>query len=56
MCVESRRMVLVNLSAGQERRHRQRKDLWTQGVEMVGPMERVALTYMHYHLQNRQLG
>ena len=32
---------------------------WTcelRGVEMVGQMERVALTYMHYHLQNRKLG
>ena len=46
----------MNLSAGQGRRHRQRMDLWAQGVEMVGPMERVALTYMHYHLQNRKPG
>ena len=28
--IESRKMILMNISAGQQWRHRQRTDLWTQ--------------------------
>ena len=47
--MESRKMVLMKLSAGQEYRHRGRE--WT--VDMGGRggggrIERVALTYIHY--------
>ena len=48
--MESRKMVLMNLSAGKEWRRRKRLDLWTQhGKERVGRMEKVAPTYIHYH-------
>ena len=45
LCIymESRKMVLMNVFAGQEWRRRGRR---------VGQTERVAWTYIHYHLQN----
>ena len=46
--MESRKMVLMNLSARQQWRCRQRRDLSTQwGKERVGQIERVALKHMH---------
>ena len=43
--MESRKMVLMNLSAGKEWRRRKRMDLRTQqGKERVGQMEKVAPT------------
>ena len=43
--MESRKMILMNLFAGKEWRHRCKMDLWTQwGKERVGRMEKVAAT------------
>ena len=49
--MESRKMVLMNLSAGQQRRCRQRQQ--TCG-HRVGRTERVALKHVHYHMKNRE--
>ena len=52
--MESKKMVLMNLFAGQQRRQIQRTDLWTQwGKEREGWIERVTLKHIHYHMQNR---
>ena len=46
--MESRKVVLINLSRGKNRDADVENRLWTlQGKEMVGPTERVALTYIH---------
>ena len=46
------KMVKMNLfSRGGIETQTQRMDLWTQqGKERVGQIERVALTYIHYHV------
>ena len=45
-----------NVKAG-IKTQRKRMDIWTQGrVGRVGQTGRVALTYIHPHMQNRQLG
>ena len=54
--MESRKMILMNLSSGKEWTCRYRE--WTcrqSGKERVGQMEKVAQTYIHYPVQNRQL-
>ena len=50
--MESRKMVLMNLFVGLElETQMERMDLWIQqGKERVGQIERVALTYIHYHV------
>ena len=50
--MESGKMVLMDLFAGQET---QGTDLWTWRMETVEQIERLALTYIQYHVQNRQL-
>ena len=48
---KSKKMVLMNLIVGKEWRHRYRK--WTCEQcrkERVGQMEKVASTYIHYHV------
>ena len=54
--MESSRMVLMNLFAGQQWRRRQnRTDLWTQrGKERVGRTERGAWKHKHHHMQKSQ--
>ena len=50
--MESRKMVLINLSARQEYRYKQRTDMQTQwGKKRVGRIEKVALKYIHYHVK-----
>ena len=52
--MESRKMVFMNLFAGQQWRCRLRTDLWIQwGKERVGQTERVALKHIHYRIDNR---
>ena len=50
--MESGKIVLMNLSAGKERRHKQRE--WSCGHskgKRVGQIEKVTLTYIeHYHV------
>ena len=49
---ESKKMLLLNLIAGKEWRHRYRK--WTCGQwrkDRVGQMEKVASTYTHYRVK-----
>ena len=50
--MESRKMVLMILFVGLElETQMERMDLWIQqGKERVGQIERVALTYIHYHV------
>ena len=49
--MESRKMILMNLFAGKEWRHRCEMDLWTQwGKERVGRMEKVASTVCLYRI------
>ena len=50
--MEFRKMVLMNLSAGQEQRLRHREQTYghSRGQEMVGGIETVALKYIHYHM------
>ena len=49
--MESRRMVLMNISAGKECRCKYENGLVTQGrKERVGQIERVALAYIHYYM------
>ena len=50
--MESRKMILMNLFAEKECKTQiQRTDLWTQrGKVRVGQIEKVALTYIHYHV------
>ena len=44
-------MVLMNLFAGQNRDTDVEDGLWMQwGKEKVGSIERIALTYIHYHV------
>ena len=49
--MESRKMLLMNLFSGQEKRyrHRERTCGHSGGKERVGQIERRALTYIHYH-------
>ena len=51
--MQSRKLVLMNLLAGKVWRHRCREqNLWTQQEkERVGQTEKVALTYIHYHVK-----
>ena len=52
--MESRKVVLMNLYAGQQWRHRLEKRLVvTVGKERLGGIERVALKHIHYHKYNR---
>ena len=52
--MESRKVVLMNLYAGQQWRHRLEKGLVvTVGKERLGGIERVALIHIHYHKYNR---
>ena len=55
MYMGSRKLVLMNLFAGQEERCRRReKGLRdTRGSGRVGRVERVALTCIHYHVRSR---
>ena len=51
------KMILINLSAGQQQRHRHREDLWTRGrrgKERVGRMERTAWKHAHHRRYNSQ--
>ena len=44
-------MVMTNLPAEWQWRHRQRTNLWTQqGEESMGRIERVALKHIHHHM------
>ena len=46
-----RKTVSVILQAGQQRRHTQRTDFWTQWEKArVGQFERIALKHVHYHV------
>ena len=48
---ESRKMVLMKLFSGKEgrRRHREQTGEHSRGRERVGQIEKIALTYIHYH-------
>ena len=51
--MESRKIVLMNLIAGQPWRHRHTEHLWTRGrgrKERVGWMERAAWKHIHHHM------
>ena len=49
--IESRKMVQMNLFAGQEQRQTQRMEMWTQREKRrVGQIWRIAVIYIHYHV------
>ena len=50
--MESRKMVLVNLFAGQQWRHRHREQAYGHGVgkEREGQTDREAWKHLHYHM------
>ena len=49
--MESRKMVLMNLNAGEQWRHRHREQTCRHsGEKRVGQMERGALKHVHYHM------
>lgn len=53
---ESRKMVLMNLFAGQGETQMQKTGMWAQrGKERVGWIGSAALTYTHCHAYSRQL-
>ena len=50
MCMESRKMVLMNLFEAMETQT-YKTDLWTQrGKERVGPTQRIVRKHIHYHM------
>ena len=59
MYMKSRKVVLMNLFAGQRWRHRHRKQTFDMGwgrkkrTRAEGCMERVTWKQLHYHLWNR---
>ena len=58
--MEFRKMVLMNLFSGQQRRYRHREQTCGPGAGggggegRVGQMERVAQKHAHYHILNNQ--
>ena len=50
--MESRKMVLMNLSAGQQWKHRHRESTCRHGAgkERVGQIKRLASKHIHYHM------
>ena len=53
--MESRKMVLMNLSTGQQQRCRQREQTCTQsGRKKAERFERVALKHIHYQMESIQ--
>ena len=49
--MESRKMVLINLFAGQEYRYKHREQMCRHsGGKRVGRTEKVALKYIHCHM------
>ena len=52
--MESRRMVLVNIFAGQPRRHREDRLVGTMGEGEGGTNERAGLEHRHRHVKNRE--
>ena len=52
--MESRKMVLMNLFAGQQWRCRHREQAYGgEGMEVGGRMERVTWKHVHCHVKNR---